>query len=60
MDNETGQKRTNHYFKGESNWYMATPKVTNYLRSFFDCPNVPGAALENGRGTEIPGSHWEK
>lgn len=41
---------------------MTTPTVLAEARSFFDCPTLDGAELENqeGNGCSIIGSHWEQ
>ncbi|XP_040296892.1 leishmanolysin-like peptidase isoform X1 [Bufo bufo] len=41
-------------------YLLVTPRVTDEVRSHFDCPDLEGMELENqgGMGTEL--NHWEK
>eukprot|EP00892_Ulva_mutabilis_P006261 jgi/Ulvmu1/4006/UM186_0006.1 len=38
---------------------VSSPQVTANVREFFDCPDLAGAALEDGEGFGVTPSHWE-
>eukprot|EP00892_Ulva_mutabilis_P006259 jgi/Ulvmu1/4004/UM186_0004.1 len=38
---------------------VSSPQVTAYVREFFDCPDLAGAAFEDGEGFGVTPAHWE-
>lgn len=38
---------------------LATPKVTSFLKSHFECDSIEGGYLENQGGSGTANSHWE-
>jgi hypothetical protein len=39
---------------------LLTPKVLEFAREYFSCPNMDGVPIENDGGDGTKGSHWEK
>ncbi len=39
---------------------IVLPKVVEYARQYFGCPNITGVELENEGSFGTAGSHWER